>query len=127
MGRGLAHGDIDNDGDLDLVFVNSNEPAAILMNQAENHGRWLVVELVGTASPRDGTGARVVLSTSQGERIRHAIGGGSYLSASARPVHFGYGPEMIPQRLKVYWPSRKVTELVLTPDHIQRQRVRIVE
>ncbi len=112
-GRGLAQGDLDNDGDLDLVFANSNEPAAIQQNKTPTSGKWLKIRLVGTASPRDGTGARIILRTSKSELLRHAFGGGSYLSASDRAVHFGYGSDETPESVTVYWPSGQRSELPL--------------
>ena len=110
-GRGLATGDIDNDGDLDLVFVNTNEPAAVLLNSADASAHWLKVQLVGTASNRDAIGARCVIRTSDGTQLRHRHGGGSYLSSSDRVLHFGLTGSATLESIEIHWPSGGVTTL----------------
>ncbi|MBC8116216.1 MAG: CRTAC1 family protein [Candidatus Saccharimonas sp.] len=109
-GRGLATGDLDNDGDLDLLFVNTNEPAAVLLNSGSPSGRWLKLQLVGTASNREAIGARCVIRTSDGTQLRHRYGGGSYLSSSDRVVHFGIANGAILESIEIHWPSGVVTK-----------------
>jgi enediyne biosynthesis protein E4 len=108
-GRGLASGDLDNDGDLDLVFVNTNEPAAVLLNAVSASGHWLKLQLVGTASNREAIGARCVIRTSDGTQLRHRYGGGSYLSTSDRIVHFGIASGATLESIEIHWPSGRVT------------------
>jgi hypothetical protein len=112
-GRGLAEGDLDGDGDLDLVFVNSDEPAAVVINETVATGSALSVRLVGGASNRDAIGARVELQTTAGEQFRYIVGGGSYLSTSDLAVHFGVpqGAQMV--RLRIEWPAGASTELAV--------------
>ncbi|QDV19732.1 FG-GAP repeat protein [Gimesia panareensis] len=109
-GRGVATGDLDHDGDLDLVFANCNERAAILENQTESVGDWIQLHLIGTESNRNAIGATVVLHTSAGDQFRYVTGGGSYLSQSAYEVHAGIPEGAALKGVTVYWPSGKVSE-----------------
>lgn len=106
-GRGLAVGDLDNDGRPDLVISHVNEPAAILRNVAPDAHGWLGVELAG-ADRRDYVGAKLTLEVGGKKLTRFAKGGGSYASASERRILFGLGKADKVGRLTVEWPSGEV-------------------
>ena len=103
-GRGVAIGDLDNDGRPDLVISHVNEPVALLRNEAAGGRHWLGVELVGKGH-RDVVGARLTLQVGGRELTRFAGGGGSYLSSGDRRHLFGLGNETKVGRLTVAWPS----------------------
>lgn len=108
IARGTATGDLDNDGDTDLV-VNISEGRPILLrnnaNESRRGGHWLTLKLVGTRSNRDAIGARVV-ATVRGRRQYHYLrGGGSYLSVSDRRLHLGLGTATRLDRIEITWPS----------------------
>lgn len=115
-GRGAAVGDLDNDGDLDVVVANLDGPPVVLRNDA-SAGRSLQVRLRGTRSNRDGIGAVLVLTDARG-RARRAIAStsSSYQSASDGRVHFGLG-SVPTQRLDVRWPSGVVQSVLSLPPH----------
>lgn len=81
-GRGLATADLDNDGSLDLIFNNSEEPVAILAGRPPTTDRWAMIELVGVQANRDAIGATVQLVSDHGRQSFSRMGGGSYLSQS---------------------------------------------
>src|SRR5947209_3101659 len=91
LGRGLAVGDYDNDGDPDLLLLNSGEPPVLLRNDGGNRNRWLGVRLVGAKSNRDGVGARVTVTAGGARRSKYLLGGTGYLSASDARLLFGLG------------------------------------
>jgi hypothetical protein len=104
VGRGLAVGDLDNDGRPDLVVSNTNSPAVLLRNEAgaDNPANWLGVKLVGRGY-RDVVGSTVILETGGRRLTRFAKGGGSYLSAGDPRLLFGLGPSGKAGRLTVKW------------------------
>ena len=92
--RGAAFGDLDNDGDIDIVVTDLHGPAHLLRNQGGNRNHWIALDLRGVKSNRDALGAQVRLTTGEG-KVQYAsvFTAGSYLSASDRRVHFGLGQE----------------------------------
>jgi hypothetical protein len=105
-GRGAAFGDIDNDGDIDVVVSNVGQKAYVLRNDGGNRKNWIGIQTVGTKSNRDGIGARIkVLSASgltQHFTVNTAVG---YLSASDRRVIAGLGDDVTAKVIEIRWPS----------------------
>jgi hypothetical protein len=104
VGRGLAIGDMDNDGRPDLVVSHVNDPVAVLRHAADVGHHWLGIELVGQEY-RDVVGARLTLEVGGRHLTRFARGGGSYLSSGDRRHLFGLGTTTRVGRLTVEWPS----------------------
>jgi hypothetical protein len=105
VGRGLAYGDFDRDGDLDLLMTTNNGPAYLFRNDQAGGNRSIRVRLVGTKSNRDAIGARVRIFHGETSPSRRVKGGSSYLSQSELPVTFGLGKREKIDRLVIDWPS----------------------
>jgi tetratricopeptide (TPR) repeat protein len=106
LGRGLAVGDIDNDGRMDVLIVGQGAPVALLHNrQALTAGHFLTLALEGVTSNRDGVGARVTVTAGGRSQVTMRFGGGSYQSASDSRLHFGVGPSQRVDLVEVRWPS----------------------
>ena len=104
--RGVAFGDLDNDGFLDVAINCNDGEAIVLRNQGGNRNHWLSVNLIGSQSNRHGIGARLRLVTAGGlEQHAFASTAGSYLSASDKRVHFGLGSSNEARLLEIAWPS----------------------
>jgi hypothetical protein len=109
VGRGLAIGDLDNDGRLDAVMVSQNTPLVYFHNRTESiRGQSVTIRLQGTTSNRDGVGASVALKSAGRTVIQQRLGGGSYQSASDPRLHFGLGPSAPLEWVDVRWPSGRV-------------------
>ena len=106
VSRALAVGDIDNDGDLDLLVTNNGQRADLLRNDGgKSPGAALLIRLVGRQSNRDGIGARLRITTGARTQYRHVKAGSSYLGQNDLRVHVGLGPAMIVDRLEIDWPA----------------------
>src|SRR5262249_53075871 len=104
LARGVALGDLDNDGRVDLVVSHMNERVAVLRNVAPTGNHWLGVDLAGKDNA-DVVGARVVLEAGGRKQTRFAKGGGSYASSSDRRLVFGLGKTGRIDKLTVIWPD----------------------
>ena len=109
MGRGVAAGDLDNDGRVDLVVVHRDAPAAVLRNVTPG-GHWLAVRLRGTRSGTTAVGARVTCGAGGRTLVRWLTSGTSYLSSNDPRLWFGLGPAAVVERLEVRWPSGRKQE-----------------
>lgn len=118
-GRGVAVGDFDNDGDLDVALSPLNEPAALLVNDTAPGGDWLGLRLVGRRSNRDAIGASLTLQTSAGRQLRFVKGGGSYLSQSDSRVFWGIPRGANVESVEIRWPSGARQSLVPLPNSWQ--------
>ena len=109
--RGLALGDIDNDGKQDVVITTNNGPPYLLHNESPTPNHWIALKLIGTKSNRDGIGAAVKVATSSGIQYATVTTGGSYCSASDIRPHFGLGKETQVVDIEIRWPSGIVQHL----------------
>jgi hypothetical protein len=105
LGRGMAIGDIDNDGRPDAVVTSNDGPVYILHNETPAQNHWLTLKLVGHKSNRDAIGAEVKLATASGSQFATVSTAGSYLSSSDKRLHFGLGAESAAQSIEIRWPS----------------------
>ncbi|RME38676.1 MAG: CRTAC1 family protein [Planctomycetota bacterium] len=105
VSRGLAVGDIDRDGDLDVLLTNGDGPARLYRNDAPRRGNWLIVRAIDPRYHRDALCARVTVVTADRRLVRTINGGFSYLSASEPLAHFGLGDASTVERLEVRWPD----------------------
>ena len=105
-GRGAAFGDLDNDGDVDIVVSNVGQKAYVLRNNGGNSKNWIGIETVGTKSNRDGIGARIKIVSASGltqyYTVNTAVG---YLSASDKRVIAGFGDDPVAKLIEIQWPS----------------------
>lgn len=111
VGRGMAIGDLDNDGRIDAVVTTNGGPAHVLMNKTVTANHWITLHLIGHKSNRDGIGAVVKLTTNQGSQWATVTTSSGYLSASDPRVHFGMGNCARAVSIEIRWPSGLVQTL----------------
>ncbi len=111
VGRAAAMADYDNDGDTDIVIMNSNQRAVLLRNDDGNLKNWVGLKLVGTRSNRDGIGAKVRLVAGDATQIREVKSGSSYASGSDTRLLFGLGDNQHVEKVTIVWQSGTTQEL----------------
>ncbi|MCY3743532.1 MAG: CRTAC1 family protein [Candidatus Poribacteria bacterium] len=103
VGRAAATADYDNDGDTDVVIMNSNQRAVLLRNDGGNQKNWLGIKLIGSRSNRDGIGAKVTISTGDLTQIREVKSGSSYASGSDTRLLFGLAENQHIEKITIVW------------------------
>jgi hypothetical protein len=111
--RGCAFGDFDNDGDVDVLVMNMNEPPSLLRNEYNTERRrgpnnWLALKLTGTKSNRSAIGARVTVAVGARVQTQEVTSQSSYYSHNDQRLHFGMGPSLKADRIDIRWPTGKV-------------------
>jgi hypothetical protein len=116
--RGCAFGDFDNDGDIDMVIMNMNEPPSLLRNDVTGSNHWLKVKLIGTKSNRSAIGARVTAHYGGHVQAQEVLSQASFYSANDQRLHFGLG-EATTADLEIRWPNGTMEKLAnVAADHL---------
>jgi len=104
--RGCAFGDLNNDGRIDVVVSAIGEPAKVLYNISSRENHWILIQLEGTKSNRDGIGSKIKITSESGEiQYNHATTAVGYASASDKRIHFGVGSARRIREIEIRWPS----------------------
>jgi hypothetical protein len=117
--RGAAFGDFDNDGDIDLLVMNMNEPPSLLRNEYSGPNHWIAFQLEGGRSNRSAIGALVTLTSEGRSRTRAVLSQSSYYSHDDLRVHFGLGAHTTAASISIRWPSGTIQTLT----NVQGDRV----
>lgn len=115
VSRGMAVGDLDNDGRIDAVVTTNGGPVHILHNETPTKNHWILLNLVGHKSNRDGIGAEITIKTSKGIQFDTVSTAGSYLSSNDKRAHFGLGTDTSVKEIKIRWPSGIIQTLENVP------------
>ena len=116
--RGCAFGDFDNDGDVDILVMNMNEPPSLLRNDVTGSGHWLKVQLVGVTSNRSAIGARVTVKYGDRVQAQELTAQASFYSANDRRLHFGLGAATSAE-VTVRWPTGATETIAnVAPDQL---------
>ena len=113
--RGTAFGDVNNDGNVDVVVYNVAGPPSLFLNETKSAHHRVLFRLVGSKSNRAAIGARVMVTTAKLVQIDEVRGGGSYLSSNDQRLHFGLGADAVMKKVKIEWPSGQTEELTDVP------------
>jgi hypothetical protein len=108
--RGIAFGDYDNDGDVDVLILNMNDPPSLLRNDGGNQNNWIKIKLLGTKCNRTAIGARVRVVTGKHAQIDEVHSGTSVMSQSDLRLHFGLGQAKVVDLIEVKWPTTQKVE-----------------
>jgi len=108
--RGCAFGDFDNDGDIDMLVFNMNDPPSLLRNDGGNRNNWIKIKLIGTKCNRTAIGARVLVTAGGRTQMDEVRSGGSIMSQSDLRLHFGLGQNKVVDRIEVRWPTTRHRE-----------------
>jgi hypothetical protein len=108
--RGAAFGDYDNDGDVDALVLNMNDPPSLLRNDTSSGNNWIKLKLVGTQSNRSAIGARVRVTTGKHIQMDEVHSGTSVMSQSDLRLHFGLGQASVIDLIEVKWPTTQKVE-----------------
>jgi enediyne biosynthesis protein E4 len=109
--RGAAFGDVDNDGDVDVLVMNMNEPPSLLINAYSGGNRWLMLHLEGARSNRSAIGATVIVRAGGQTQARAVLSQSSYYSHNDLRVHVGLGATQVADEVEITWPSGEVQRL----------------
>jgi hypothetical protein len=111
-GRGVAFDDLDNDGRIDVVILNSNDRPTILRNESPSGNHWIQIRLQGVRTNRDGVGARVYVVAGDLEQMDEVHSGRGYQSHWGTRLHFGLGKHQRADRIEVHWPRSRIVDIL---------------
>jgi len=109
--RGVAFGDLNNDGNVDMVIFNVGAPPSVFINETKNSNHRVLFKLVGTKSNRGAVGVRITVTTSSRSQIEEVKAGSSYLSTNDPRLHFGLAGEAAMDKVEIRWPNGTVERL----------------
>src|SRR5215471_4709928 len=112
VSRGAAFGDIDNDGDIDVVINNLDGTPTVLRNDGGNRNNWISIKTLGSKRNRDALGARVKVTAGDLTQVKEVYSGGSYISQNDTRIHFGLGKRTRVDSIEIRWPSGGKTEVI---------------